>query len=104
MENQMTQTMASAEEYRALKKIERIIVLSLLALAVVVIVAVISIVAVSRARRRLASYNNLIAELEVQEQSLKSDVDYMENGNYLEEHARDYFGMIQDGETYYVFD
>lgn len=92
------------EAYTKAKKLEKIIVFSMLAFVVVVVVAIISAVVVGKARKSLANYNNLIAELQAEERYLKSSVDYMETGTYLEERARGELGMIQDGETYYVFD
>lgn len=101
MENQNT---ANLEQYKAEKKLERIIIYSLVAFVAILIVAIVSIVVANRARRNLAAYNSLIAQLQLEETRLEQDVAYMQTDPYLEQHAREELGMVQKGESYYIFD
>jgi cell division protein FtsB len=92
------------ENYSATRKVERIVVSCLLALVAVFAVAIYSFVALGNARRKNAEYDELIASLEMQRTSLEQNVDKMQTDSYLEEQARNQFGMIKDGETLYIYD
>jgi len=89
--------------YRQIRKIEKIVATCLLSFAVVVIIAVYSFIKLGNVRRENAEYNEYIAALEVQEDNLKKDVDDMKTDEYLDEQARDNYGMIKDGETLYIY-
>lgn len=92
------------ENYAGTKKVERIIVLCLIGLVAIVVVAVISFVSLGRARRTNASYDELIASLNAEKNALEQNLDYMNTSAYLEEQARDQFGMIKEGETLYIYE
>ena len=91
------------ENSKQMKKIEKIIALSIFAFVVVFVVAVFSFVEVGKARRKNAKYDTFIASLQVQKSSLESNIEEMKNDDYLNEQARDYLGMIKDGETLYIY-
>ncbi len=91
------------ENYKATKKVERIIVSCLVALVAVFAVAIVSFVSLSNARRKNVRYDELIASLEHQKANLEQNIGHMQSGAYLEEQARDQFGMIKDGEKLYIY-
>lgn len=73
------------------------------AFALVFVVAIFSFVALGKARHAAANYDDFIETLETQEAELKSGVNDVDTEQYLEEQARNYLGMIKDGETLYIF-
>lgn len=91
------------EDYGQTKKVERIVVLCMLLLVAVVAVAIVSFVSIGKARKENGKYNELIAELRLQKESLSDDLDYMNSSVYLEEQARNHLSMIKKGETRYEF-
>ena len=91
------------ENYSKTKRVERTIVLCLLALVAVFAVAIYSFVALGNARRKNAEYDELVAALQKQEQSLENDIDKMKDPTHLEQLARDHYGYIKDGERYYKY-
>ena len=91
------------ENSNQMKKIERIIALSVFAFLVVFVVAIFSFVEVGQARRKNAKYDSFIASLQVQKSSLETNIEEMKDEDYLNEQARDYLGMIKDGETLYIY-
>lgn len=92
------------ENYSKTKKVERIIVTCLIALVAVFAVAIYSFVALGNARRKNAEYDELIASLRDQKTNLEQSIDRMNSSSYLEEQARDQFGMIKDDESLYIYD
>ena len=91
------------ENYEQVKKLKRIILSCMLVFAVVFVVAIYSFIALGKARRKNANYDEFVAALETRESSLKEKVDEVQTDEYLEERARDYLGMVQEGETLYKF-
>ncbi len=91
------------ESSSKLKKVENAIVLCLMAFVGVLIVAICSIVSVGNAKREVASYDKLIAELSAEKDSLSNGITNVSSDAYLEEQARGHLGMIKDGETIYYF-
>ena len=91
--------------YEQMKKIERVIVCSLIAFVAVVAVVVYSFIALGSARRRNAEQEALIASLSERKTRLEQNVAYLENSDeYLEELARNRFGMVKQGESTYIYD
>ena len=90
--------------YNQMKKIEKIVASCILSFIVVVVIAFYSFVKLNAARRENARYDEFISALEITENNLKKNVDVMKTDEYLEEQARDNFGMIKDGETLYTYD
>ncbi len=91
------------ENYSKAKKVENVIVLCLMAFVGVVIVAICSIVSVNGAKREVASYDKLIADLSEEKIRLENNITEIGSSSYLEELARGELGMIKDGETIYYF-
>lgn len=92
------------ENYAVAKKVERTIILCLIGLVAIIVVAVISFVSLGKARRTNANYDALIARLEAEKNSLENNLDYMNTDAFIEEQAREHFGMIKDGETLYIYE
>lgn len=91
------------ENYGQVKKLQRIIVSCMLAFAVVLVVAIYSFIALGRARRENAKYDEFVAAMQVRQSDLQGKVDEVNSPEYLEERARDYLGMVKEGETLYKF-
>ena len=91
------------ENSNQMKKIEKIIALSVFAFLVIFVVAIFSFVEVGKARRKNAKYDSFIVALQTQKSSLESDIEEMKDEDYLNEQARDHLGMIKDGETLYIY-
>lgn len=91
------------ENYGQVKKFERIVVMCMLVFVAVVAVAIVSFVSLNKARKKNAEYNELIAELRLEQSNLTDDLDYMNSSLYLEEQARNHLSMIKKGETRYQF-
>lgn len=91
------------ENYGQVKKLQRIIVSCMLAFAVVLVVAIYSFIALGRARRENAKYDEFVAAMQVRQSDLQGKVDEANSPEYLEERARDYLGMVKEGETLYKF-
>lgn len=91
------------ENYEQVKKLQRIIVSCMLAFAVVLVVAIYSFIALGKARRENAKYDEFIAAMEVRQSDLQGRVEEVNSPEYLEERARDYLGMVKEGETQFKF-
>ena len=91
------------EKSKQIKKIERILAVSLFAFLVVFAVAIFSFVQVGKARKKNANYDEFIVALQNQKTSLEMGIDERNNEDYLNEKARDHLGMIKDGETLYIY-
>ena len=61
-------------------------------------------ISLGKARRTNANYDALIARLEAEKNSLENNLDYMNTDAFIEEQAREHFGMIKDGETLYIYE
>ena len=91
--------------YEQMKKIEKVIVCSLIAFVAVVAVVVYSFIALGGARRRNAEQEALIASLSERKAQLEKNVGYLEGSeDYLEELARNHFGMVKQDESVYIYD
>lgn len=88
------------ENYKQTKKLERIVACCVLFGVAVIVLAISSFVSLGKARRKNAEYDNLIASLKNQEMSVESDIANFD----IEERARYQYGMIKEGETYYIFE
>ncbi len=96
------------ENYAQVRKFKAIVVSCMLFFVALVGVAVVSFVSLGKTRRENARYDELIASLKKEEQSLNADINYISNGEtytdeYLEEKARNELGMIKKGEIFYTF-
>ena len=91
------------ENYKQVRKFQTIIVSCMLFFVALVGVAIMSFVSIGKTRRQNAEYDALIASLKQEKESLASELGYIETDDYLEEKARNEFGMIQDGETLFIF-
>ena len=47
---------------------------------------------------------NFATRLEAEKNSLENNLDYMNTDAFIEEQAREHFGMIKDGETLYIYE
>ena len=92
------------ENYKQVKKFERIIIGSIFFGLAVLVLAISSFVVVGKARKKNAEYDNMILSLKEQQAELNKGIDYRANGSYLDEQARNHYGMIKKGETYYIFE
>lgn len=92
------------ENYKQVKKFERIIIGSIFLGLAVIVFAISSFVVVGKARKKNASYDNMILSLKEQQTELNAGVRYRDSDAYIEEQARNYYGMIKQGETYYIFE
>ena len=91
------------EKSKQIKKIEKLIAISLFAFLVVFVVAIFSFVEVGKARRKNNNYDEFIVALQNEKTSLEMGIDERSNEDYLNEQARDHLGMIKDGETLYIY-
>lgn len=92
------------ENYALTKKIETIIIISIMAFVAFAIAAICSIVAVGVSKQKIASYDRLIAQMSAEQTRLEQGIAINGTDAYLEEQAREHFGMIKDGEIIYTFD
>jgi len=90
-------------DYKQTRRFERTVRLSVLFLVALVFVAVLSFVRLGSARRENEKYNNLIAELEMENKKVNQSLDEMTSYDYLEQQARERLGMIKGDETYIEF-
>lgn len=88
--------------YEQMKRIERIIFISIIAFVAVLAIAVYSFIALGSARRRDASQAALIESLNEQKYNLEQKVNSAETN--IEELARNELGMVKEGETIYIYD
>ncbi len=92
------------ENYKQVKKFERIIIGSIFFGLAVLVFAISSFIVAGKARKKNADYDNMILSLKEQQAELNEGIDYRANGTYLDEQARNHYGMIKKGETYYIFE
>lgn len=92
------------ENYKQVKKFERIIIGSIFFGLAVLVLAISSFVVLGKARKKNADYDNLILSLKQQQADLTEGVKYRDSDAYIEEQARNHYGMIKKGETYYIFE
>ena len=92
------------ENYKQARKFQLIVVSCMLFFVALVGVAIGSFVSLGKARREDAKYDSLIASLKKEEASLTKGVSYLQDDEFLEEKARNEFGMIKEGETLYIFE
>ncbi|MBQ8451819.1 MAG: septum formation initiator family protein [Clostridia bacterium] len=76
---------------------------SLVGFAIVFVVAICSFISLGNARRKSANYDALITSLQKQEAELKAGVENVSSPAYLEEQARNQYGMLKEGETLYIY-
>ena len=92
------------ENYKQVKKFERIIIGSIFFGLAILVLAISSFVVVGKARKKNADYDNMILSLKEQKTNLTEGVEYRNSSVYLEEQARYHYSMIKKGETYYIFE
>lgn len=91
------------ENYKQRKKVQAIIVSCMLFFVALVGVAIASFVSIGKTRKQNAEYDALIASLKQEKASLSASLGDVESPDYLEEKARNEFGMIKEGETLFIF-
>lgn len=91
------------ENYKQTKRFETFVRLAVLFLVVLVCVAVFSFVKLGKAKRENEKYDNLIAQLQVENKRVNQSVEEMTSPDYLEQQVRDKLGMIKGDETYIEF-
>ena len=92
------------ENYKQVKKFERIIIGSIFFGLAVLVLAISSFVVVGKARKKNADYDNMILSLKQQQAELNEGVSYRYSHEYIDEQARNHYGMIKKGETFYIFE
>ena len=92
------------ENSKQIKKIERIMAVSVFAFLIVLVITIFSFIELGSVRRKNAEYNEFIISLQSQKSSLELGIEEMQTEEYLNKKARDYLGMIKDGETLYIYD
>ena len=92
------------ENYRQMKKIERIITICAFAFIVVFSVAIFSFFKLSSLRRQNAQFDEQYLALSSKEQVLQSDIEKMQQDDYIEDKAREELDMIKEDETLYVYE
>ncbi len=91
------------DNYKQMKKVQTIIVSCMIFFIALIGVTVISFVQMGKVRKQNARYDELIAQLKQEQSSLTSNIEHIQSADYLEEKARNEFGMIKEGETLYIF-
>lgn len=92
------------ENYKQVKKFERIIIGSIFFGLAVLVLAISSFVVAGRARKKNADYDNMILSLKQQQADLNEGMSYRGSREYFDEQARNHYGMIKKGETFYIFE
>ena len=92
------------ENYKQVKKFERIIIGSIFFGLAVIVLAISSFVVAGKARKQSAAYDNMILSLKEQQTNLNKGIEYRKSSVYFEEQARNHYQMIKEEETYYVFE
>lgn len=91
------------ENYRQTKRFENFVRLSVLFLVLLVCVATFSFVKLGNARRENEKYDNLIAELTLENKNVNLTGEERTSPDYLEKQVREKLGMIKGNETYIEF-
>ena len=91
------------ENYKQAKRFENFVRLSVLFLVLLICVATFSFVKLGTARRENEKYDNLIAELKLENENVNLTGETKKSQDYLEQQVRDKLGMIKGNETYIEF-
>ena len=91
------------ENYKQTKRFETFVRLSVLFLFVLVCVATFSFVKLGKAKRQNEQYDELIAQLQVENRNINQSVEESTSPDYLEKQVREKLGKIKGDETYIEF-
>lgn len=91
------------ENYKQTKRFETFVRLSVLFLFVLVCVATFSFVKLGKAKRQNEQYDELIAQLQIENRNINQSVEESTSPDYLEKQVREKLGKIKGDETYIEF-
>lgn len=91
------------ENYKQTKRFENFVRLSVLFLFVLVCVATFSFVKLGKAKRQNEQYDELIAQLQIENRNINQSVEESTSPDYLEKQVREKLGKIKGDETYIEF-